>query len=147
MPDEQLPLYTEGARALYRLFFVADSLAPLGESFLFLLVLAAALRGGPRPLRRLLIRINATVLALVLVGVDWTENVGFLIAIELYPARSELAVFLAVLFHQARIALLPIVLGCLLLTLPLGICLRWQRRIERDPGRARAGTGLVEESP
>ena len=34
-------MYTEGTRALYRLFFVSDSLAPLGESFLFLLVLAA----------------------------------------------------------------------------------------------------------
>ena len=108
-------MYTEGTRALYRLFFVSDSLAPLGESFLFLLVLAAVLRGGPEPVRRLLIRINATVLAVVPVGIDWAENVGFVIAIERYPAR---------------IALLPIVLGCLLLT--LGICRRWQRRTERS---------------
>ena len=110
---EQLPLYTEGTRALYRLFFVSDSLAPLGESFLFLLVLVAVLRGGPEPLRRLLIRINATVLAVVPVGIDWAENVGFVIAIERYPAR---------------IALLPLVLGRLLLT--LGICRWWQRRTE-----------------
>ena len=66
-------------------------------------------------MRRLLIRINATVLAVVPVGIDWAENVGFVIAIERYPAR---------------IALLPIVLGCLLLT--LGICRRWQRRTERS---------------
>lgn len=142
---EQLPLYTESTRALYRLFFVSDVLAPLGESFLFLLVLAAALRGGPEPLRRLLIRINATVLALVPIGVDGAENVGFLIAIERYPVRSELVVSLAILFRQARIALLPIVLGCLLLT--LGICLWWQRRTERDPRQVRAKAGLVEESP
>ena len=127
---EQLPLYTEGTRALYRLFFVSDSLALLGESFLFLLVLVAVLRGGPEPLRRLLTRINATVLAVVPVGIDWAENVGFVIAIERYPVRSELALSPAVLFHPARIALLPIVLGRLLLT--LGIYRRWQRRTERS---------------
>lgn len=144
---EQLPLYTEGTRALYRLFFVSDFFAPLGESVFFLLVLAAVLRGSPEPLRRLLIRINAAVLALVPLAVDWAENVGFLIAIERYPQEPGLAITLAVFFHQARLALLPIVLGGLLLTLALGICLRWQRRTERDPNQARAEPGLVGETP
>jgi hypothetical protein len=143
---EQLPLYTDGTRTLYRLFFVSDFFAPLGESVFFLLVLAAVLRGSPEPLRRLLIRINAAVLALVPLAVDWAENVGFLIAIERYPQESGLAITLAVFFHQARLALLPIVLGGLLLTLVLGICLRWQRRTEHRPSQARTKPGLTGET-
>ena len=142
----QIPLYPESTRALYRLFFVSDFLATLGESFLFLLMLAAASRGGLEPLRRLLIRINATVLVLVPIGVDRAENVGFLIAIERYPVRSGLVVSLAVLLHQVRIALLPIVLGCLLLTQTLGIFLRRQRRTRRGRPLAGAGPGVAGET-
>lgn len=143
---EQIPLYAEGTRALDRLFFVSDFFAPLGESVFFLLALAAVLRGGPEPLRRLLIRINATVLAFVPVAVDWAENAGFLIAIERYPQGSGLAITVAVFFHQARLALLPIVLGCLLLTLTLGVCLRWQRRTEHRRGQIRSRPGLLGET-
>jgi len=128
---EQLPLYDEAVRALYRLFFVSDFFAPLGESIFFLLALAAVLRASPEPLRRLLIRINATVLAFVPIAVDWGENVGFLIAIELYPQEASLAVALAVFFHQARLATLPIVLGFLLLTLVVGISYRVMNRRKR----------------
>ena len=95
------------------------------------------------PVNMLLYRL---VLALVPLAVDWAENVGFLIAIERYPQESGLAISLAVFFHQARLALLPIVLGGLLFTLALGICLRWQRRTEHGPSQARTKPGLIGET-
>jgi hypothetical protein len=49
-------------------------------------------------------------------------------------------------FHQAKLALLPIVLGGLLPTLALGICLRWQRRTGRGLSQARAEAGLIGET-
>lgn len=85
--------------------------------------------------------------ALVPLAVDWAENVGFLIAIERYPRELGLAITLAVFFHQARLALLPIVLGGLLLTLALDLCLQWQRRTVRDPNQARTEPGLIGETP